>query len=143
MQVPVIIWDILSLMYTVVSLDVSIGVDGGQEQLLLGTTRAGLELDHHSIQYGNATTSLVWKIVPPNSGCNISHILSYRECEQNSPDINETIDDTSITIPSVNLSMGGHLIDFAISSLSDQESLECPRLAGTVRFNGKPVYCSL
>ena len=124
-------------------LNAFIGIDGGREELLLGTGEADLELDHLSIVYGRTNITLAWTIVPPDSGCTISRILSYRPCEQNSPDINETIDDTSITIPSVNLSIGGQLADFAISSLSDQKSLECPRLPGTVRFNGKPVCHSL
>ena len=124
-------------------MDISIGIDGGQEELLLGTREADLELNHLSIVYGRTNITLAWTIALPDSGCNISRILSYRECEQNSPDINETIDDTSITIPSVNLSIGGQLADFTISSLSDQESLECPRLQETVRFNGKPVFCGL
>ena len=93
--------------------------------------------------YGHTNITLAWTIVPPDSGCNISCILSYHQCEENSPDINERIADTSITIPSVNVSIGGQLADFAISSLSDQESLECPRLPDTVRFNGKPDCHSL
>ena len=111
--------------------------------MLLGTGGADLELDHLSIEYGSTNITLAWTIVPPDSGCNISHILSYRPCEQNNPDINETIDSTRITIPSVNLTIGGQLADFAISSLSEQESLECPRLEGTVRFNGKPIFCRM
>ena len=80
-------------------------------------------------------------IVPPDSGCNMSRILSFRRCEQNSPDINKTvIVDTRITIPSANLSIGGELAYFSIFSLSDQESLGCPRLPEIVRFNGKQNY---
>ena len=109
----------------------------------IAEAEADLELDHLNIEYGRTSITLAWTIVPPNSGCNISRILSYHPCEQSSPDINETIDDTSITIPSVNVSIDGQLADFAISSLSDQESLVCPRLPDTVRFNGKPVCHSL
>ena len=118
-----------------------VGTDGGQEELLLGTgtERPDLELDHLRIVYGRTNTTLAWTIVPPDSGCNISRILSYHPCEQNSPNIDERIDDTSITIPSVDLTTGGQPADFAISSLNDQELLDCPRLPGTVRFNGKPL----
>lgn len=114
--------------------------DGGQEELLLGTETADLELDHLNIEYSSTDVTLAWMIVPPDSGCNISHVVSYRPCEQNNPDISETISDTRIIIPLVNLTIGGQLADFAISSLSDQESLDCPRLQETVRFNGEPVF---
>ena len=123
------------------SLYASIGTEGGQEKLLRATGTADLELNHLNIEYGTTNVTLAWMIVSPYSGCNITRLLSFRRCEQNSPDINETvIVDTRITIPSANLSIGGELAYFSIFSLSDQESLDCPRLQEIVRFNGKQNY---
>ena len=66
-------------------------------------------------------------------------IQSYAPCQQNNAHFNITTNETKITLPLESFSnqLSGELIDFSISSISDQSSDDCPQLLDTVRFNGK------
>ena len=96
----------------------------------------GFELDHRRMQYGSSNTTLAWKIMPPSSECSISRILSYPECQRNSPDINVLTNDTTFIVSSTSLYISEQLADFNLSSLSDLESVQCKGLEDTVRING-------
>ena len=94
------------------------------------------------MQYGSINTTLAWKITPAGSECNMSRILSYRPCQQNNPDINVTIDNTRITVPSTSLYISGQLADFSLSGLKEQDAVYCAGLVenDTVRINGNASY---
>ena len=98
--------------------------------------RGVLRLDHQHIQYGNTNTTLAWKIVPTNTTCTNSQVLSYDECNSNNPNINITTEDMITILPSTALrTASGDLADFSISSFSNQQQ-DCPMLNTAVRFNG-------
>ena len=107
------------------------------ESFLQSLNQRNIELNHRQIAYEGNHTTLAWKIIPNN--CSISQIQSYAPCQQNNAHFNITINETKITLPleSFNDQLSGELIDFSISSISDQSSDDCPQLLDTVRFNGK------
>ena len=109
-------------------------------EVQLSSDAEGFELDHRRIEYGVINTTLAWKILPQNSECNMTRILSYPQCQLNNPDINNLIADTAVTIPSTSLYISGQLADFNLTSLSELDSVQCEGLEDTVRINGNASY---
>ena len=107
---------------------------GGIEEL------PGFELDHRNMEYGSINTTFAWKILPPGSECSMSQIISYPQCQLNNPDIDITTPKTRYTIASTRLYISGQLADFHLSSLSEQESVQCVGLDEIVRINGNAPY---
>ena len=101
------------------------------------TQRMNIELNHKQLVYAENYTVLSWKIF--SSNCSISQVLSYAPCQQNNPRFNITTNETEITLSSEKFrdQMTGELIDFEISSLSDQMIDDCPNLSDKVRLNGE------
>ena len=98
--------------------------------------RGVLRLDHQRIKYGGTNTTLAWKIVPTNTTCTNSRVLSYDQCDSNNPNINITTEDMIAILPSTDFhTVSGDLADFSISSFSNQQQ-DCPTLSTAVRFNG-------
>ena len=96
-----------------------------------------IEIDHQHIIYGPANTTLAWEIIPELHNCTINQILSYAPCHHNNPIVNTETEDKKFVLSSDSLQLAGELIDFNISTLSEQSGAECPNLSETVRFNGK------
>ena len=109
--------------------------NGGIEEL------PGFEVDHQNMEYGSINTTFAWKIIlPPGSECSMSQIISYPQCQLSNPDIDATIPETRYTIASTRLYISGQLADFHLSSLSEQESVQCVGLDEIVRINGNALY---
>ena len=109
------------------------------ESFLRSLNQRDSELNHWQIVYGVDYTTLAWMIIPNN--CGISQIESYAPCQQTSAHFNVTTNETNIILPleTFNDQITGELIDFRISSVSDQPSDDCPGLLDAVRFNGKSI----
>ena len=100
-----------------------------------------LRLDHRHIKYGSTNITLAWKII--NSTCTNSRVLSYDECNSDTPNINITTEDRITILPSTDLrTASGDLADFSISSYSNQQQ-DCPMLISAVRFNGNGIIYSV
>ena len=100
--------------------------------------RTKIELNHQQLVYAENYTVLSWKIF--SSNCSVSQVLSYAPCQQNNPRFSITTNETEITLSSESFrdQMTGELIDFEISSLSDQMILDdCPNMLDKVRLNGE------
>ena len=106
--------------------------------MLLRRDRAQLELNHRLIQFGIANTTLAWKFVPDSvrANCSTSHVVSFRECQQNNVELNRTTEDETITLSSTSLQQSGMLLDLNLSSSAGSHLEQCPRLMDTVRVNG-------
>lgn len=109
---------------------------------LFASEELQLELNHRLIQHGRAKTTLAWKIYSIESDlqdvdCSTSHIMSYRQCQQNNIDLNRTTEKEMIVLSSANLQISGELADFNISTSNGQQFDECPSLMESVRLNGK------
>ena len=106
--------------------------------MLFRRDHAQLELNHRLIRYGIVNTTLAWMIVPDSvrANCSTSHVMSFRECQQNNVELNRTTEDETITLPSTSLQQSGELVDLSLSSSAGSRVEECPRLMDTVRVNG-------
>ena len=106
------------------------------ESFIQSLNQRNIELNHQQIEYTENYTTLAWKIIPRD--CAVSQIQLHAPCQQTNPHFNISTNETKITVPSesFNDQITGELIDFNISSVSDQSSDGCPGLLDTVRFNG-------
>lgn len=112
-------------------------ISGELDEILNGKD---LELDHQRIEYGSTNITLAWKIIPTNTTCTNSRVLSYDQCQPDNPNVNMTTEDMITILPSTEFcTVAGELVDFDISSFSDQQQEKCPRLLTTVRFNGNVI----
>ena len=103
---------------------------------LLLFNRETIELDHGRLQFGNASTTLAWKIHSAHTDCNSSQIVSYPPCQPNNVQFSIVTNGSFVTLPSEAVRFLGVPSSISISSLSDQPTTECPKLPEILRF-----YC--
>lgn len=109
---------------------------------LLNVDSRGVELDHRQVEYGfrDRNLALFWKIFPKSVNCSNSQIITFSECQHNTPFMNITTKDKQIILPLESLTFSGELVDVNISLSSDQPTMSCPHLRETLRFNGNLEY---